>query len=349
MERPVSFSAEDIRDEKVRPYLSTSLSSREHDADEPGARQVKVLRYIPEIKPEDVLLGQYVAKDDKPGYLDDETVPKGSICPTFAACVVHINSPRWEGVPFILKAGKALNEQKAEVRIQYKDVTQGIFKEITRNELVIRVQPNEAVYLKMNSKAPGLAMRTVPTEMDLTYKRRFSDLKIPEAYECVFSSLSLLELAAFVVVVLVVESAELTLSLSPAGPSSSTRSRATTRTLFATTSSTSPGSSSRRCCTGSTVRPPFSLSTSSMSLTDALPLPLLQTRSPSPRSTSTATGLLPSLTTSGGPRSATSAARRPTGASSRRSLALSPCPARARVHLADALSHARSWPSTSVL
>jgi len=77
----------------------------------------------------------------------------------------------------------ALNEQKTEIRIQYKDVTQGIFKEITRNELVIRVQPGEAVYLKMNSKAPGLSMRTVPTEMDLTYKRRFSDLKIPEAYE----------------------------------------------------------------------------------------------------------------------------------------------------------------------
>lgn len=164
MERPVSFSSEDIRDEKV-----------------------KVLRYIPPLKFEETLLGQYVGAETKdgkkPGYLEDETVPKGSICPTFAACVVHINSPRWEGVPFILKAGKALNEQKTEIRIQYKDVTQGIFAEITRNELVIRVQPNEAVYLKMNSKAPGLAMRTVPTEMDLTYKRRFSDLKIPEAYE----------------------------------------------------------------------------------------------------------------------------------------------------------------------
>lgn len=80
----------------------------------------------------------------------------------------------------------ALNDQKAEIRIQYKDVTQGIFKDISRNELVIRVQPGEAVYLKMNSKAPGLHMRTVPTEMDLTYKRRFSDLKIPEAYESVF-------------------------------------------------------------------------------------------------------------------------------------------------------------------
>lgn len=79
----------------------------------------------------------------------------------------------------------ALDEQKTEIRIQFKAVPSGIFADITRNELVIRVQPGEAVYLKMNSKAPGLAMRTVPTEMDLTYKRRFSDLKIPEAYECV--------------------------------------------------------------------------------------------------------------------------------------------------------------------
>ncbi|POV94571.1 hypothetical protein PSTT_16773 [Puccinia striiformis] len=160
MERPVSFSAEDIRDEKV-----------------------KILRFIPPIQREHALLGQYTATGDKPGYLDDDTVPKGSICPTFAALVLYINSPRWEGVPFVLRAGKALNEQKTEIRIQYKDVTQGIFKDIARNELVIRVQPGEAVYLKMNAKTPGLAMKSVSTEMDLTYKRRFSDLKIPEAYE----------------------------------------------------------------------------------------------------------------------------------------------------------------------
>jgi len=162
MERPFSFGSEDIRDEKV-----------------------KALRYIPPIDIKEVLLGQYVASKDgkNPGYLDDETVPKGSNCPTFAALVMHVNSPRWEGVPFILKAGKALNEQKAEIRIQYKDVTQGIFKDIGRNELVIRLQPGEAVYLKINAKAPGLQMRTVPTELDCTYKRRFSDLKIPEAYE----------------------------------------------------------------------------------------------------------------------------------------------------------------------
>jgi len=77
----------------------------------------------------------------------------------------------------------ALNEAKVEVRIQFKDVTQGIFKDISRNELVLRIQPSEAVYLKLNAKAPGLYTRALPTDMDLTYKRRFSDNKIPEAYE----------------------------------------------------------------------------------------------------------------------------------------------------------------------
>lgn len=70
-----------------------------------------------------------------------------------------------------------------EIRIQFKDVTQGIFKDISRNELVIRIQPAEAMYLKLNAKTPGLHTRAIPTEMDLTYKRRFTDAHIPEAYE----------------------------------------------------------------------------------------------------------------------------------------------------------------------
>lgn len=53
-----------------------------------------------------MLLGQYVAANGKPGYLDDDTVPNNSVCPTFAALTLWINNPRWEGVPFILKAGK---------------------------------------------------------------------------------------------------------------------------------------------------------------------------------------------------------------------------------------------------
>lgn len=70
--------------------------------------QVKVLRAIPPIDRKDVLLGQYAAAGDKPGYHDDETVPKDSASPTFAAMVLWVNNPRWEGVPFIMKAGKGL-------------------------------------------------------------------------------------------------------------------------------------------------------------------------------------------------------------------------------------------------
>lgn len=160
MERPVSFSPEDIRDEKV-----------------------KVLRTIPPITREDTLLGQYVGANGKPGYLDDATVPKGSVCPTFATTVLWIHNERWEGVPFIMKAGKALNEAKVEVRVQFKDVTQGIFADISRNELVVRIQPEEAVYLKVNTKTPGYKFRVIPAEMDLTYGKRFTDTVIPSAYE----------------------------------------------------------------------------------------------------------------------------------------------------------------------
>ena len=76
------------------------------DAYHSSHTQVKLLRAIPPIKREDVLLGQYEAANGKPGYHDDDTVPKGSVSPTYAAMTLWVNNPRWEGVPFIMKAGK---------------------------------------------------------------------------------------------------------------------------------------------------------------------------------------------------------------------------------------------------
>ena len=166
MESPVSKNAEEIRNEKV-----------------------KVLRSIPEIKLEDIVLGQYVGNpngsgQEKLGYLDDPTVPAGSVTPTFACAVLKIKNERWDGVPFILKSGKALNERKAEVRIQFRDVPGDIFDNIcARNELVIRVQPNEAIYMKVSTKKPGMNFSPEETELDLTYNRRYSGVKMPDAYE----------------------------------------------------------------------------------------------------------------------------------------------------------------------
>ncbi|KAK6463889.1 glucose-6-phosphate 1-dehydrogenase [Scheffersomyces coipomensis] len=163
MERPVSFDPEAVRDEKV-----------------------KVLKAFEALDPKDILLGQYTKSEDgsKPGYLDDDTVKPDSKCVTYAAIGINIRNERWDGVPIVMRAGKALDESKVEIRIQFKPVAKGIFKEIQRNDLVIRVQPNEAIYLKINSKIPGISTETSLTDLDLTYASRYSkDFWIPEAYE----------------------------------------------------------------------------------------------------------------------------------------------------------------------
>lgn len=167
MEKPPSTSPDDIRDEKV-----------------------KVLKSIPAIVMSDTVMGQYVGDpnatdaDAKLGYLDDPTVPKGSVTPTYAAAVLRINNERWDGVPFILRCGKALNERKAEVRIQYRDVPGDIFHgEAVRNELVLRVQPGEAIYCKVMTKTPGMSFKLEETELDLTYNTRYKSARLPDAYE----------------------------------------------------------------------------------------------------------------------------------------------------------------------
>ncbi|GJM85450.1 hypothetical protein PR202_ga01898 [Eleusine coracana subsp. coracana] len=156
MEKPVSLKPEHIRDEKV-----------------------KVLQSVSPIKYDEVVIGQYE------GYKDDPTVPDDSNTPTFASVVLRVHNERWEGVPFILKAGKALSSRKAEIRVQFKDAPGDIFrcKKQGRNEFVIRLQPSEAMYMKLTVKKPGLEMATEQSELDLSYGLRYQDVKIPEAYE----------------------------------------------------------------------------------------------------------------------------------------------------------------------
>ena len=171
MEEPASLNAEDIRDEKV-----------------------KVIRCIRPIEMDNVVLGQYKGRKDGdrtlPAYLDDETVPPGSKCPTFAAMALFIDNARWDGVPFLMKAGKALHKRQAEIRIQFHHAPGKLYKkqlgsesEMNSNELVIRIQPDESINLRLNSKIPGLGMRLDQTDLDLQYKTKFSEDSLPDAYE----------------------------------------------------------------------------------------------------------------------------------------------------------------------
>lgn len=170
METPVSLDAEDIRNEKV-----------------------KVLRSMRQLKLEDVVVGQYKGHTrggkSYPGYADDPTVPKGSITPTFAAAALFIDNARWDGVPFLMKAGKALHTRRAEIRVQFRRVPGNLYRrnigadlDKATNELVLRVQPDEAIYLKINSKVPGLGMRLDHSDLNLLYSERYRR-EIPDAYE----------------------------------------------------------------------------------------------------------------------------------------------------------------------
>ncbi|KAF5181887.1 Glucose-6-phosphate 1-dehydrogenase [Thalictrum thalictroides] len=170
METPVTLDAEDIRNEKV-----------------------KVLRSMRTLVLDDVVVGQYKGhtKGAKsyPAYIDDPTVPQGSLTPTFAAAALFIDNARWDGVPFLMKAGKALHTKRAEIRVQFRHVPGNLYKrnfgtdlDKATNELVLRVQPDEAIYLKINNKVPGLGMRLDRSDLNLLYKARYSK-EIPDAYE----------------------------------------------------------------------------------------------------------------------------------------------------------------------
>ncbi|XP_071698587.1 glucose-6-phosphate 1-dehydrogenase, chloroplastic-like isoform X2 [Rutidosis leptorrhynchoides] len=170
METPVSLDAEDIRNEKV-----------------------KVLRSMRRLQLEDVVVGQYKghSKGGKTylGYTDDPTVPSHSLTPTFAAAALFIDNARWDGVPFLMKAGKALNTRRAEIRVQFRHVPGNLYKrnfgpdmDKATNELVLRVQPDEAIYLKINNKIPGLGMRLDRSDLNLLYSMRYPK-EIPDAYE----------------------------------------------------------------------------------------------------------------------------------------------------------------------
>jgi len=153
-----------------------------------GAK-VAVLRAVRAISPSEVVLGQYVGNGSQPGYLEDESIrdkESAAFVPTFAAMVLRLGSARWRGVPFHVKAGKALDESKVEIRIQFKDAPRSaeLFggQQCARNELVMRLEPREAIYMKASVKAPGLQSAPLQSELDLTYGQRFGDTYRPDAY-----------------------------------------------------------------------------------------------------------------------------------------------------------------------
>ena len=168
MEPPSRLNMEAIRDEKVKVLRS-------------------LRRYTPEEVGQHVIRGQYDAGqiDGKTvkAYRDEPNVSPSSTTETFVAARLYIDNFRWAGVPFYIRTGKHMAAKATEIVIQFRDMPKNLYFNrdgtLGPNLLVIRVNPQEGMYLQLNAKKPGTDETVVPVMMEFSQSLKNS----PEAYE----------------------------------------------------------------------------------------------------------------------------------------------------------------------
>ncbi|KGJ20682.1 glucose-6-phosphate dehydrogenase [Paracoccus sanguinis] len=165
MEPPYHFDPDAVRDEKL-----------------------KVIRALEPVPPTDIVRGQYAASGETPGYRTDAE-NEASRTESFVALKLRIANWRWQGVPFYLRTGKRLRARTSEISVVFREPPHSIFDEAgdpRTNELVIRLQPNEGMNLKVNIKEPGPGgMRLVQVPLDMSFAEALGaeGKDMPDAYE----------------------------------------------------------------------------------------------------------------------------------------------------------------------
>jgi glucose-6-phosphate 1-dehydrogenase len=170
MEEPISFDAADLRTEKEKVLASVRL---------------------PEDLATGTARGQYAGGwqggEKVLGFLEEDGMNPESLTETYAALRLEIDTRRWSGVPFYLRAGKRLGRRVTEIAVVFKRAPQYLFEKsqtaaLGENALVIRVQPDEGVTIRFGSKVPGVGMQVRDVTMDFGYGHAFTEAS-PEAYE----------------------------------------------------------------------------------------------------------------------------------------------------------------------
>ncbi len=170
-----------------------ALTGMEHPGEIPGGvRDAKVnfLKAVAPVQPDSCVLGQYgegtVNGVFHNAYTEEESVWHDSHTPTYAECLLRVNNPRWAGVPFVFRAGKGCAERKTEIQLTFRKTPSNPFEAEcgpqSSNRLVIRVQPDEQIVLRIHSKCPGLDWRIEERNLQLHYESAFRET-IPDAYE----------------------------------------------------------------------------------------------------------------------------------------------------------------------
>ncbi|MCS0498256.1 glucose-6-phosphate dehydrogenase [Protaetiibacter mangrovi] len=170
MEEPVSFDAADLRAEKEKVLSAVHLPKDLGSATARG-------QYA----------GGWQGGEKVLGFLDEDGMNPQSVTETYAALKLEIDTRRWAGVPFYLRAGKRLGRRVTEIAVVFKRAPQYLFAQsqtsaLGQNALVIRVQPDEGVTIRFGSKVPGAGMQVRDVTMDFGYGHAFTEAS-PEAYE----------------------------------------------------------------------------------------------------------------------------------------------------------------------
>lgn len=165
MEPPSTFDPDPVRDEKL-----------------------KVIRALDPVKPTEIVRGQYRAGNGIKSYRE-EAENADSKTESFIALKCHVSNWRWKGTPFYLRTGKRLRARESEIAIVFKDPPHSIFgpQEGRRgNVLVIRLQPDEGMNLRVTIKEPGPGgMRLIEVPLDMSFAEALGPkgTDIPDAYE----------------------------------------------------------------------------------------------------------------------------------------------------------------------
>lgn len=152
MEQPKSFERESVRDARahaitaIKPIRAADVSTQ-------------------------VVRGQYE------GYTKEKDVVTGSQTQTYLAMKLFVDTPRFEGVPFYLRAGKKLTEDVVDIKIVFRQTCHLLFKEAgcpeIGNVLTIRIQPDEGISLRVIAKKPGTKLALDTVTMNFSYHQAF--------------------------------------------------------------------------------------------------------------------------------------------------------------------------------
>jgi len=168
MEPPIDFTADSVRNEKV-----------------------KVLKALHTPGPKSVARGQYgrgfVEGVEVPAYREEPGVAPDSMTETYVAAKLYVDNWRWADTPIYVRMGKRLARRETTIAIQFKRAPHPPFEEtaaegLRPNVLLIHVQPNEGMSLAIGAKVPGQGMSIRTVHMDFLYGAAFRE-GLPEAYE----------------------------------------------------------------------------------------------------------------------------------------------------------------------